>query len=438
MSLRTLLPLAAAAFLLFASLPAAAVTIERVTSPAGIEAWLVEDHTNPIIAMDASFPGGASSDPEDKVGLANLVAGLLDEGAGDLDSQAYQGKLADLAIELSFDAGRDSLDVGLKTLADNRDTAFAMLGLALTKPRFDPDAIERVRGQVLTELAQQLASPGSVANRALAQLVFSGHPYGRPVNGEPESVKAIARDDLLAWTAHRLGRKGLIVSVVGDVTPAQLGPLLDAAFAGLPAAAEPIAVPDVQPVGAGTVKVIRRPIPQSVAIFAEAGIKRDDPDWYAAFVMNHILGGGGFSSRLMAEVREKRGLAYDTSSFLIPRDHAALIGGEVSTRNDRMADSLALVRQEWSRMAESGVTDAELADAKKYLNGSFPLELGSTSGIAGLLESIQRYKLGIDYLDRRAGLIDAVTQDDIRRVAKRLLHADALAVVVVGDPKGMN
>lgn len=438
MSLRRLLPLAAAGYLLLAALPAAAVTIERVTSPAGIEAWLVEDHSNPIIAVDASFPGGASLDPGGKTGLANLVAGLLDEGAGDLDSQAYQGKLADLAIELSFDAGRDSFDVGMKTLADNRDTAFSLLGLALTKPRFDPDAIERVRGQVLTEIAQQLESPGSVANRALAQLVFPNHPYGRPVNGDPDTVKALTRDDLLAWTAHRLGRKGLIVSVVGDVTPAQLGPLLDTAFAGVPAAADPVAVPDVQPAGAGTVKVIRRPIAQSVAVFAEAGIKRDDPDWYAAFVMNHILGGGGFSSRLMNEVREKRGLAYDTSSFLMPRDHAALIGGDVSTRNDRMAESLALVRQEWSRMAESGVTEAELAAAKKFLNGSFPLELGSTSGIAGLLDSIQRYRLGTDYLDRRAALIDAVTQEDVRQVAKRLLRADALAVVVVGDPKGMN
>jgi zinc protease len=387
MNLRALLPFAAAGVLLVAALPATAAThIERVTSPGGVEAWLVEDHTNPIIAMNASFPGGASQDPAGKAGLANLVSDLLDEGAGDLDSQAYQGKLADLAIELSFDAGRDSFDVGLKTLADNRDTAFSMLGLALTKPRFDADAVERVRGQVLTELTQQLESPGSVANRALAEIA----------------------------------------------------PLLDAAFAGVPATADLAAVPDVQLAGGGTVKVIRRPIPQSVAIFAEAGIKRDDPDWYAAFVMNHILGGGGFSSRLMNEVREKRGLAYETSSFLIPHDHAALIGGEVGTRNDRMAESLDIVRHEWNRMAESGVTEAELADAKKFLNGSFPLELGSTAGIAGLLQSIQRYHLGIDYLDRRAGLIDAVTQADIRRVAKRLLHADALAAVVVGDPKGMN
>jgi len=419
------------------ALPARAMSIERVSSPGGIAAWLVEDHTNPIVAMSVSVSGGAALDPDGKAGLANLVADLLDEGAGDLDSQAYQGKLNDLAIELSFEVGHDSLNIDLKTLTENRETAFGLLGLALAKPRFDPDAIERVRSQELSALAQELADPHAVANRALAAMLFPNHPYGRPAKGDPESVKAIARDDLAAWTAHHLGRDALIVSVVGDVTADRLKSLLDAAFAGLPAHADPVSVPEAEAQGAGKVQVIRRPFAQSVATFAEAGIKRADPDWYAAYVMNDILGGGGFSSRLMHEVREKRGLAYDTESYLIPRDHAALVGGGVATRNDRMADSLAVVRREWQRMADQGATAAELAAAKKYLNGSFPLELSSTGALAGLLNVIQRNGLGLDYLDRRRGLIDAVTMADTRRVARRLLRADRLATVVVGDPKGM-
>jgi zinc protease len=415
----------------------AATKIEQVTSPGGVQAWLVEDHANPIVAMTASFAGGASVDPIGKAGLAELVSDLLDEGAGDLDSQAFQGKLNDLAIEFGFGAGRDNFTVQVKTLTDNRETAFQLLGLALTKPRFDPDAVERVRGQLLTQLTEELENPNVEAARTLAALLFPNHPYGRPANGDPDSIKGLTRDDLVAWTAHHLGRDTLLVSVVGDVTPDQLKPLLDQAFGGLPAKADPVTVPDITPAGAGTLQVIHRPIPQSVADFAEPGIKRDDPDWYAALVMNYVLGEGGFSSRLMTEVRVKRGLAYTVGSYLGPREHTAMIGGSVGTRNDKMAESLAIIRQEWARMADAGVTEDELAAAKKYLNGSFPLELGSTSAIAGLLDAIQREHLGIDYLERRQGLIDAVTAADVQRVAHRLLQADKLAVIVVGDPKGM-
>lgn len=420
-----------------AALPARAVTIEQMTSASGIHAWLVEDHTSPIISMSVSINGGASLDPEGKAGLANEVANLLDEGAGDLNSQAFQGKLNDLAIEMSFGANHDDFDVGLKTLTENRDDAFALLGMALTKPRFDADAIERVRAQELAGLEQELASPHAIASRALAALLFPNHPYGRPTNGDLATVKTITRDDLVAWPAHHLGRDLLIVSVVGDVTADQLKPLLNSAFAGLPANADPVTIADVEPVASGKTEIIRKPLAQSVANFAEAGIKRNDPDWYVAYAMNDILGGGGFSSRLMHEVREKRGLAYDTQSYLLPRDHGGLVGGGVGTRNDRMADSLAVIRGEWQRMADGGVTEAELTAAKKYLNGSFPLQLSSTGAMAELLNVVQRDHLGLDYLDRRAHLIDAVTVADVRRVAKRLLRPDALVTVIVGDPKGM-
>ena len=430
--------LSAAALALIWALPAHATTkIEEVTTPAGIKAWLVEDHSNPIVSLSVSFTGGASLDPEGKAGLSDFVSDLLDEGAGDLDSQTFQGKLADLSIQMSFNTGRDEFDVHLKTLTDNRETAFSLLGLALTKPRFDPDAIERIRGQVLSNLSDELGNPNTIANRALAAALFPNHPYGQPTDGDPESIKSLTRDDLVAWTAHHLGRDAMLVSVVGDVTPDQLKLLLDSALAQLPAKADPVTVPDVTAAGAGTVKVIHRALPQSVAVFGEQGVKRDDPDWYAALVMNYILGGGGFSSRLMTEVREKRGLAYQTASYLLPREHAALIGGSVGTRNDKMAESLAVIRTEWTRMAEKGATDAELAAAKKFLNGSFPLELGSTGAIAELLDTLQRNKLGIDYLDRRTGLINGVTAADVKRVAHRLLHEDKLAIVVVGDPKGM-
>jgi zinc protease len=237
--------------------------------------------------------------------------------------------------------------------------------------------------------------------------------------------------------AAHLGRNTLTISVVGDISPAELGPLLDRTFGALPEKAAPVEVADVVPQANGKIEVIHRPIPQSIVMFGEQGLMRDDPDWYVAYVMNYILGGGGFSSRLMTEVRVKRGLAYGVYSYLLPRDHSALLAGSVATRNDRVKDSLQVIKDEWHRMAEGGVTPKELADAKTYLNGSFPLQLESTEAISGLLQVVQVEKLGIDYFDRRKTLIDKVTTADVKRVARRLLDADHLSFVVLGDPQGL-
>lgn len=426
-----------ASAILFWAVPAGAVTVERVVSPGGIEAWLIQDHSNPIISMSLAFRGGAALDPEDRSGLADMAASLLDEGAGDLDSQAFQGRLRDLAISIGFGATQDTVYGRMKTLVEHEGEAFSMLRLALSQPRFDPEAVERIRSQMLADLARQLQDPETIAGRAFASLIYRGHPYGRAVDGIPATVKAITRDDLAAFVRDRLGRDKLYVAVVGDITPERLKARLDATFGALPATTPPIAVPEAEIEMAGRTEIIRRDIPQSVVVFGEQGIKRDDPDWYAAYVMNYILGGGGFSSRLMTEIRVKRGLSYGVYSYLAPNDHGALIAGSVSTRNDRVAESLRLVRQEWSHMAANGVSAQELADAKTYLSGSFPLQMDSTHSIASLLISIQLDGLGIDYIDRRAALINAVSVADIARVAKRLLDAGRLSAVVVGDPEGL-
>jgi zinc protease len=417
--------------------PAEAMTIERVSSPGGIEAWLVQDHANPIIAVEIGFKGGAAVDPAGKSGLAEMVSGLLDEGAGDLESQAFHGKLEDLAISFGFSAGEDNFLGHMKTITANRETAFDLLRLALTEPRFDAAAVDRVRGQIHAILAEELQSPDEVAHRAFVRKMYPNHPYGLPINGTPDSVDAISVDDLKAWVAEHLGRDTLTISVVGDISPADLGLLLDKTFGSLPDRTAPVDVADIAPEADGKIDVIHRAIPQSIVLFGEQGLKRDDPDWYVAYVMNYILGGGGFSSRLMAEVRVKRGLAYGVSSYLLPRDHSALFGGQVATRNDRVGDSLQVIKAEWRRMAEEGVTPKELADAKTYLNGSFPLQLESTAAIAGLVQVIQTEKLGIDYLARRKALIDKVTLADVKRVARRLLDVDHLSFVVLGDPQGL-
>ncbi len=429
--------LVALVLLLAPVLPAVAVEVERVTSPGGIEAWLVQDHSNPIISLELAFRGGAALDPVDKQGLANLVASTIDEGSGDLDSQAFQGELDDLSVRLSFSAGRDSFGGSLRTLTETRDRAFELLKLALTDPRFDEEPVERIRSQLLARLSRESQDPNTIVGRTLRQLFFPDHAYGRPTRGTEKTLAAVTVEDLRAFVASRFGRDQLYLSVVGDVTPEELAILLDKTFLDLPAKAAAIEVPDVEPQGDGDLVVIEKAIPQSIVAFGHSGIKRADPDFYAAYVVNYVLGGGGFSSRLYREVREKRGLAYSVYSYLGPMDHSALVVGGVATQNPRVAESLDLIRAEWRRMAQEGPTAEELAHAKTYLTGSYPLRLSSTANIASMLVGIQMEDLGIDYIDRRNGFIEAVTLEDAARVAQKLYQADALTVVVVGQPAGV-
>ncbi len=426
-----------AALTVLLPLPALAVTVEKVVSPGGIVAWLVQDHSNPIISLEVTFRGGAALDPAAKSGLAAMAAGLLDEGAGPYDSQAFQGKLEDLVITLGFDAGRDGLRGHLKTLSENRDTAFDLFRLAVTQPRFDKEPVERIRGQILSGLMREAQDPNSQASRAWFEAMFPGHPYARSAHGSVETVRTIQVGDLRAFAKSHLALDRLVVGVVGDITPDELARRLDATFGALPAKSPLPPVPDVAARAGGGLRVIDKDNPQTTAIFGLPGIGRRDPDWYAAYVMNYILGGGGFSSRLTEEVREKRGLAYSVYSYLVPMEHSGLMIGGVATENGRFAESIRLIREEFRRMRDEGPSEQELTDAKTYLNGSFPLQLDSTAGIAGLLLQIQIDDLGIDFLDRRNALISAVTLDAVRQAARRLLDPDALTIVAVGRPAGM-
>jgi zinc protease len=426
---------AVVALVIFAA-PAFATTIERVTSPGGIEAWLVREPAVPLIAVNFAFVGGAIQDPDGKMGTADLVASLLDEGAGDLDSKAFHDRLERKAIELGFAAERDTVRGSLRTLVENRDEAFDDLRLALTAPRFDAPDVEIIRAQVLSMLRRASTSPTEIASRRWWETAFAGHPYGRLVSGTLESVPNITVDDLKGYTRRVLARANLKVAVVGDIDAETVKSMLDRVFGALPATPELTPVATAAPQGLGQRIVVSLDVPQTVITFGGAGIARKDPDFIAAYVVNHILGGGSFSSRLYQEVREKRGLAYSVHDGLVPLDHAALFLGGTATRADRSGQTIDIIEKEIRRLAESGPAPEELAKAKAYLNGSFALNLDTSSKIAAMLVQLQRDDLGIDYFTRRPQLIDAVTLDDARRVAKRLLDGGVL-VTVVGRPEGL-
>jgi len=426
----------AAVLTLAVSIPPAlaANKVQAVTSAAGITAWLVEDHSLPVITIDVSFRGGASLDPAGKAGLATFTADLLDEGAGDLDSPTFQGKLEDLAASVEFSASEDALTASLRTITASLVPALDLLRLSLTAPRFDEPAVTRVRGQLLAQLARDQREPHYIASRLWFRNALGDHPYARPLRGTAETIERIAIDDMRSLVHDRFGKDVMLIGVVGDITPTVLHDLLDKTFGALPAHAATASVPEVEANAAGSLLLAKLPIPQSVVTFGEPGIKRNDPDWYAAYVVNYILGGGGFGSRLTEEVREKRGLAYSIGTGLDPLKHSGLILGSVATQNSRLAQSLEIIRAEWRRLRDEGPSEQELKDAKTYLTGSYALSLDSTGQIAATLVAIQRDDLGIDYIERRNALIDGVTTADAKRVARRLFDPDKLSFVVVGSP----
>ncbi|MBU2957352.1 pitrilysin family protein [Paracoccus sp. 1_MG-2023] len=427
-----------AALLALMALPAHAATqIEQVTSPGGIEAWLVQDDSIPFVALDIQFKGGASMDAPGKRGSVNLMTGLLEEGAGQRDATAFAQAVEDLGARLSFDAGDDTLSIGFQALSENRDQAADLLAQALREPRFDDTAVERVRSQVQAIIRSEATDPNSIAAKEMAAQAWGDHPYGTSINGTAESVAALTRQDLVQAKNRVLARDRVVVGAAGDITPEELGPLLDRILGGLPEKAT-APLPDkaeLQLTGGTT--VIDWDSPQTVVSFAGPGLAIDDPDYFAAYVANHILGGGGFSSRLMTEVREKRGLTYGVGTALAPGLFGDTWRGGMAGSNATTAQAIDLIRAEYARMAEGGVTDAELNDAKTYLTGEYPLRFDGNARIASIMAGMQLMGFPPDYIETRNDRVEAVTADDVARVAARMLDPDALRFVLVGRPEGI-
>jgi zinc protease len=417
--------------------PAAALDVKVVKSPKGITAWLVVDRTAPVLHMAFAFRPGALRDPVGKEGLTNLMTVLLDEGAGDLDSLAFQRRMEELALTWRVNAGRDTIHGSVRTLTRHQNEVFKLVGLALTKPRFDAEPIERARAQLRAFLRRELTDPNTIAYRTWMKGMYPEHPYGRTVDGTPETIAKLTRDDLVAQFRAAFARDNLVLGVVGNISAEELAPLLDVAFGDLPEKAAPIEIGEVTPRATGAISVQRMSIPQSVVMFGHGALKRDDKEFYAAIVMNHILGGGTFSSRLYTEVREKRGLAYSVYSFLNPFEKGPLYMGQVSTENARVKESIDIIRAEWKRMAGGEVTVEEVNSAKTYITGSYALRFASASDISRMLVNTQIDGNGPDYFDKRNGFIQIVSLDDVKRVAARLLQADKLTFFVVGNPAGL-
>jgi zinc protease len=425
------------AFVLLLAAPLRAeIAIQEVTSPGGIRAWLVEDHNIPFTALEVQFKGGSSLEAPDKRGVVNLMTATLEEGAGEMDSKAFAEAREALAAGITFDSGADSVGVSAKFLTENRDQVVDLMREALVNPRFDQDAVDRVREQVLSNLRANEKDPGTLASERFNALAFGDHPYATTGDGTIETVSKLTRDDVVAAHKAALARDRVFVAASGDITAEELGKLLDRLLGDLPAtgAPQPGTAPWLLPPG---VTVVDFPSPQSTVFFGEVGIPRDDPDFFPAFILNEVIGGGRFTARLMTEVREKRGLTYGIGTYLVNMEHADMLLGQFSASNDKVAEAIKVVQAEWGRLVSEGVTPEELAATKTYLTGSYPLRFDGNGPIASVLVGMQMDAMPIDYVTTRNAKIEAVTMADIKRVAARLFKPEALHFVVVGQPEGM-
>lgn len=414
----------------------AEIAIQEVTSPGGFSAWLVQEPSIPFVALEIRFKGGASLDQPGKRGATNLMVALLEEGAGDLDARGFAEATETIAARFDYDVGDDTVSVSAQFLTETRDRAMALLRDSLVAPRFTPEDIERVRAQILSGIRSDLKDPNEIASAAFDRMLFGDHPYGSPYEGTEQSVTALSRDDLLAAHAGALARDRVYIAAAGDISAGELATLMDDLLGDLPmtGAAMP---PEIAVQTTAGVTVVPFETPQSVALFGHRGLARDDPDFFAAYVMNVIFGGGGFEARLMTEVREKRGLTYGVYSYLVPKDLANLYLGQVASANDRVAEAVAVIREEWARLAAEGVTEDELERAKTYLTGGYPLRFDGNGPIANILVGMQLDDLPAEYVTTRNAQIEAVTLDDVRRVAAERLRPDELHFVVVGQPEGL-
>lgn len=421
---------------LTATVARAEIDILEVQSPGGIDAWVVEEPSIPFIAIEIRFRGGASLDLPGKRGATNLMIGLLEEGSGDMSAQDFQRELEGLATTFRFRAFDDTLSISARFLTENKEESIALLRQALTAPRFDQDALDRVRAQVISGIASDEKDPRRIAGAVFDAAAFGDHPYGTAIDGTAESVAALTQQDMFDAHRNALTRDRLSVSVVGDTTAETIGTLLDDLLGDLPETGAPL--PGDVPFGlAGGVTVVDYDTPQSVARFGHAGLERDDEDFFAAFILNHILGAGGFESRLMQEVREKRGLTYGIGTSLVPKTHTEMILGQVASSNATIAEAIEVTRNEWARLAEEGVTAEELEAAKTYLTGAYPLRFDGNAEIARIMAGMQLMDLSPDYVVNRNDFVQAVTLEEINRVASELFQPEQLHFVVVGQPEGL-
>lgn len=407
-----------------------ALDVKRHVLPNGLTVLHVERHNLPIVTVTFLIKAGPFYEPAQKAGLANLTAELLTEGTKKRKAKDISEEIEFIGASLDSSAGSDFSTINLSVLKKDIDTGFEIFSDILLNPTFPEEEIKRKKDIIIGSLRQSEENPSFVVDKVFRKEVYGDHPYGRLITGTEETINSINREDIVKFHHDYYRPNNAILSIVGDVTSEELQNLIDKYLAKWEKSSIP-AEPKVSEVAKGK-KVIQidKDLTQANIIIGHRGIKREDPDYYAVTVMNYILGGGGFSSRLMQTVRDEMGLAYDIHSFFDSRKKGGLFSINVQTKNETANTVIEEILKELKRIKTESVSDQELDDAKAYLTGSFTRRFDTNKKIADMLVAIEYFNLGLDYLEKYPEYIKSVTKDDIIRVAKKYLDTDNYILVV--------
>ena len=413
------------------------VDIQQFTTPGGVSVWLVTEPSIPIVSVQMAWRGGSVADPAGLEGLGQAVSYGMNEGAGDLDSLAFQTAMEDLNMSFGCSNGTEWTSCSATMLSENAAPSMELVAMALTAPRYDEGPFGRFVREQEVSLRTRETSAGYLAWRAQSQALYPDHPFAREMTAE--SLAALTPELARQHKDALMTKDRLLVTAVGAISPEALAPLIDTAVAALPETSEmpvltPIALPET---AAADPVVVSLPQPQSLVRFIGPGMDRNNPDFFPAFVLNYTFGGGGFEARLMKTLRVEKGLTYGVSSSIDPNPFFSVWSGGGQTKNESAGEFVAGIRDEMKAIIEGGVTEAELADAKAYLIGSYPLGFDSNAKIAGNIMSVRQDELGIDYFDRRNALIEAVTLEDVNRAAATYLAPERYSFFIVGEPEGL-
>jgi zinc protease len=426
--------LAAAFLIAVLAAPAAALEIKRSVLSDGAVLLVSEQHQLPMVTVTIAFDAGARRDPAGKAGLASLTASSLTLGTRDMSATQFNQKVDFMGSSISVGAGADYAQASFTSLRKYEDATLALLAAALAEPALSDAEIVRKRDERVAHIRANEEQPDYVAGVTFHKALYGNGPYGHPSEGTAESVAKLTPADVREFYHAHYKIAGAVIAVVGDVTTDEVKTKLEKAFGPLKGTVPPQAAPPAPRVAPGIhPTLVDRNVVQATLILGGGGIARSNPDYYRLQVMNYILGGGGFASRLMKSVRSNKGLAYGISSGFDAGKFAGSFAVDTQTKNKSANEALQLILEQLRDIQEHPVSDTELASAKKYLIGSFPLKLDRQSSIAGFMLQVELYGLGLDYAERYPKLIGAVTKDDIQRVAKRYLHPDALILVAVAD-----
>lgn len=411
-------------------------TIQQFVTPGGVSVWLVEEPSIPILSLRMAWTAGETNDPVGVEGLTNAMVYHMNEGAGELDAQGFFKGMEELNMSFSCGASNESTFCNASMLTDNADDSFEMIALALAEPRFDDGPFERFLREQEVGLKTRETNPQYLASRARAAALYPDHAYARETSAE--SVAAITQDAMRAQKDLLMVKEGMLVTAVGAMSPEELAPLIDQAVAGLPESSETAETSDVV-LGAPKTEpvIVDLPQPQSLVTFAAPAMKREDPDFYTAVVLNYTFGGGGFESRLMKDLRVEKGLTYGVYTQVSSQDKIQLWSGGGQTKNESAGEFIAGVKANMETMVADGMTEEELANAKAYLTGSYPLGFDSNAKIAARMMGVRLDELPVDFFDKRNAMVEAVTLEDVNRVAAEYLSPDNFTFVVVGQPEGL-